>query len=191
MSSFITKKSISVSILDKINNMEVAVNSNGQLPAYAMLENLNKSVNEVIKKKREEIIKLFNELFKKEYMSLLHFKDILQNYFTNLKDVYSKIKILESHKNNLGLKLDKIKPENSDSSDSVSDSSDSDESNSSEDSSKKKSTKKHPIKKTKKPKVIDINKEIFSILSKLLGTINYKFKKGTYFGKPSYVIIIK
>lgn len=186
MSSVTTKKSISVSILDKINSTPVAVGANGQLPAYAMLENLNKAVNEVIKKKREEIIKLFNELFKKEYVSLLNFKDILQNYFTDLKDVDSKIKILESHKDKLGLKLDKIKPENSDSSDSVSDSSDSDE-----DSPPKKSTKKQPTKKIKKPKVIDINKEIFSILSKLLGTVNYKFKKGTYFGKPSYVIIMK
>lgn len=152
--------------------------------SYIMYEKLNDYVSKIKKDKTTEILKLFNELFKKENKRLSNFKLINVFYFKDNKNIADLIKILELYEKKLKLDLNKIKTYRSqqvkyDSSDESSES-DSEKSESSLSDKKKTNNKK------KTQKDIDINKEIFSVLSKLLKTVQYKFKRTTLSNKSYY-----
>lgn len=179
--------------------MSFTINNND--PEHVMYDKLNEYIVSIKKLKYGKILKLLNDLFNKNYKSLRNFIDIDCNYFTvknnNLEITKKIIKILELHKTKLNLNLQKLyicdeylecmKIYNSSNNktnwltlikiyDSDKSCSDSDDTN-----SKNKELTKN---KTK----IDLNKEIFSILIKVLKTIEYKFKKTKKFGKEYYFI---
>lgn len=138
--------------------------------ARVMLDKLNLYVATIKKEKYGKLLKLMNELFDKNNNTLRNFVKIDCNYFES-KSISKIIKILETHKTYFKYDIDKIIKHSENQSNDESDKSD-----------------KSSDKKSDKLDKFNISKEIFSIISKLLKSIEYKLVKSTLGTKSFYSV---
>lgn len=179
----------------KSNKMHQFVYNESDQP-YMMYDKLTSYMSKLKVQKKTKILELFNKIFNMENESLRHFKKITIDYFTNNKNLEKIISLLEKEETNLNLKLNKIKEYKKqnynnlvDTSESVSDT-DSDCSNDSDDSDDDDFKRSFKFKKTNINETIDINKEIFYVLSFLLKNIEFKFQKYIEHNKSYYKIVM-
>jgi hypothetical protein len=134
--------------------------------SHVMYDKLNNYILSLKKDKMKDILEMFNKIFHCEYDRLSKFKNINENYLQNIKDVDNVLQILKFYSDNLKIDLTKFKSYLEDPTDP-------------NDSSE--SLFEYNFNK--------INKELFSILSKILKTIQYKLKK--WQNKKSYDVMFE
>lgn len=157
-----------------INNSKMSLfQVNNTDSARVMLDKLNTYVVTIKKEKYNNILKLLNELFEKNHNTLRNFTRIDSEYFET-RSMTKTIKILETHKSKFNYDIDKLKKQFAEKTEKIEKSKD----ESVEIKTKKKS----------KSEEISVSKEIFSIITKLLKSIEYKLIKSTN-GKKTYYSI--
>lgn len=173
-------------------------------PAHVMLDKLNSYVSSLKKEKYNNILKLLNELFESQHKTLRHFTEIEIEYFEK-KSISKIIKILELHKSKFNYDIEKIieyqknkkkseKTEKLEKTEKNKIIEITDKLDKTDKTDKKSNTISKTRTKTNSKKEIDeefnISKEIFSIISKLLKSIEYKLIKFTKCNKQVYSIIM-
>lgn len=170
---------------------------------YMMYDKLTAHISKLKLQKKNKILLLFNKIFNKDNTTLRNFKKIKMDYFTNNKNLKTIVKLLEDEETNLKIKLDKIKEymtckskisttknPNKLKSSNLSESSESVSSTYSESDESGSESESNSDDNVNLKKEIDINKEIFFVLSYLLKTVDFKFQKFTESNKSYYKIVM-
>jgi hypothetical protein len=161
--------------------------------ARVMLDKLNSYVLEVKKEKYNNVLKLLNELFEQKHKSLRNFTKIDCNHFES-KSTSRVIKILDANKEKLGYDTQKLKDfyaekknkekKPKDTEPTLKDITDETKITVANTKSKTK-TKSGSVQEE-----FTVSKEVFSIITKLIKSLEYKLVKSTNFGKPCYSLIM-
>jgi hypothetical protein len=151
-------------MLNKTNMATFKVDNNDS--ARVMFDKLNSYIVTIKKEKYNNILKLLNELFEKNHSSLRNFTEINGEYFEKIP-LSKIIKILETHKEKFNYDISKIV-----------------DSNTNIAKAKDKSKSDTNVIAITKAEDTNVSKKIFSIIGKILRTIEYKlirFSKGSKF----------
>lgn len=162
-----------------------------------MLDKLNAYVIDIKKEKYNNTLKLLNELFEQSNKSLRNFTKIDCEYFES-KSLSKLIKILDIHKEKLGLNIDKLKEyylakkqnKLTDTTTTTTTTTPTTKETKDITPTTKETKTKSKTKSDTNKKEFTVSDEIFTLISKLIKSLDYKLVKSLNGGKPSYSLMM-